>query len=64
VGLVSSIPVRDANGDELIVYEFQDWRFLQKVRRYRLDTGEIVERLDDQTFGLPSGEKLTRLSPD
>jgi hypothetical protein len=53
--------VRDANGDELTVFEFYDRRFIRKVRRLKLCTGEAVERLDDDTFALPSGERLTRV---
>jgi len=53
----------DANGDELTVYEFHHRRFLKKVRRMKLCTGELVEALDDNTFHLPAtGEKLVRTS--
>jgi hypothetical protein len=62
VSLVNSIPVRDANGDQIVVYEFHEWRFLQKVRSFKLDTDERVEQLDEDTFVLASGEKLTRLT--
>ena len=58
---LKSIPVRDANGDQLTVYEYYEWRFLQKVRRFKLDSGESVQALNDGTFVLPSGEKLIRL---
>ena len=57
-----SIPVRDANGDELTIYEFHERRFLRKVRRMKLCTGEQVEAVDENTFALvTTGEKLTRV---
>lgn len=56
------IPVRDGNGDELTVYEFHERRFLRRVRRMKLCTGEPVEPLDDRHFVLVStGERLTRV---
>lgn len=58
---VRKIPVIDANGDELIVYEFQDRRFIRKVRRWVLDTGEPVRPHLDDAFVLPSGELLRRI---
>jgi hypothetical protein len=58
---VRSIPVRGENGDELTVYEFLDRRFICKVRRHKLDTGELVQALDGDTFQLPTGEKLVRI---
>jgi hypothetical protein len=62
VGFMRSIPVKDANGDELTIYEFHERRFLRKVRRMKLCTGELVEAVDENTFALVgSGEKLTRL---
>jgi hypothetical protein len=57
-----SIPVKDANGDELTVYEFHERRFLRRVRRMKLCTGELVEAVDEDVFVLvSSGEKLTRV---
>jgi hypothetical protein len=62
VRFLRSIPVKDANGDELTVYEFHERRFLRKLRRMELCTGEPVEAVDDQVFVLVStGEKLTRV---
>ena len=62
MGLVRSIRVRDANGDELIVYEIRVRKWLRTVRRMKLCTGEHVEPLDDETFVLPAtGEKLVRV---
>ena len=60
---VRSIPVLDAQGVEIAVYEFQDKRFLRKVRRMKLDTGELVEPVDENTFAVVgTGEKLTRVT--
>jgi hypothetical protein len=62
VRFLRSIPVKDANGDELTVYEFHERRFLRKVRRMRLCTGEPVEAAGEDVFVLVStGEKLTRV---
>lgn len=62
MSLVNSIPVRDANGDQLTVYEFQDRRFIRKVRRLKLCTGETVEYVDEHTFVLPgTGERFARV---
>ena len=60
MGLVRSIAVEDSKGDELTVYEFQDKRFLGKVRRLKLCTGEPVQARADGTFELRSGEVLRR----
>jgi hypothetical protein len=57
--LVREIPVVDGNGDELVVYEFVDRRFIKKVRRLKLCTGEHVERAGDSFVVVGSGEKLT-----
>jgi len=55
----------DANGEGLTVYEFQDRRFLTKVRRLKLCTGELVDLLDDNTFKIVrTGEKLTRAAEE
>ena len=61
-----TIPVRDGNGDQLLVYEFRDTRsllgFLGKAGRLELCTGEAVETLDRNTFiVVTTGERLTRV---
>ena len=62
MGLVRSIPVMDANGDELTVYEIRHRRLLRTVRRLKLCTGEPVEALDDETFLVAgTGERLVRV---
>ncbi len=55
---VGSIPVRDANGDEFTVYEFQERRFLKTIRRFKLCTGETVEKLGDRLIIVATGEVL------
>lgn len=63
MGYVRSIRVMDANGDEFILHEFQDRRFLRKVRRMKLDTGELVGHVDNDTFVIVgTGERLTRIT--
>ena len=57
-----SIPVRGPQGEELTVYEFLDGRFLGSVRRMKLCTGELVERVDEKTFvAVTTGELLARV---
>jgi hypothetical protein len=56
------IPVIDGNGDAATVYEFQDRRFLRKVRRWKLDSGELVEAVDEHFVVPATGEKLVRAS--
>lgn len=56
---VKAIPVRDERGDELTVYEFQDRRFLRKVRRLKLCTGETVRRVEGAFVVLGTGDRLT-----
>lgn len=58
MGLVRKIPVKDRNGDEFILYEFQDRRFLRKVRRWKLETGETVEQLGNRLIVAATGETL------
>lgn len=59
-----SIQVEDANGDQLIVYEFENRRFFfWKSHRFELDTGESVQPVDDDTLIVVStGELLSRMS--
>ena len=47
VVLVRKIPVTDRHGDEFTLYEFEDRYFLRKVRRLKLETGELVELAAD-----------------
>ncbi len=58
---VREIPVRDANGDELTLYEIQDHRYFSKVRRLKLCTGETVEAKGDELVVSGTGEKLIQL---
>ena len=68
--LVRTIPVRDANGTLLTLFEFQQrlprrgifgLRFTAKQRRMQLDTGEAVDYVDENTFKLATGETLRRI---
>ena len=66
--VIETIPVTDAKGDELIVYEYQ--KFVPHLtalgllrgggqKRLMLDTGEAVARVDRDTFVIAAtGEKL------
>ena len=55
---VRSIPVVDARGAEVTVYEFHDRRFLKRVRRMKLCTGELVVESGDGFVIVATGEKL------
>jgi len=68
--VIRAIRVRDANGDELTLYEYGRSTSslvrmaLNRVNptRLALDTGEEAERVDDDTFVLvASGERLIRI---
>ena len=71
--LIRTIPVRDANGTRLTLFEFQTsirrrgvlgWlRLSSKQRRMQLDTGEDVDYVDENTFKLANGELLRRIKP-
>jgi hypothetical protein len=58
---VRTIPVTDRNGDEFTVYEFQDRRFLRKVRRWKLCTGEPVQEVEGALVVVGTGEVLSLL---
>lgn len=58
MAFVRTFPVTDRNGDQLTVYEFQDRRFLKKVRRLKLCTGETVRHIDGDLIVLGTGERL------
>ena len=63
MSFVRSIAVSDENGDQLTVYEFQDRRFMRKVRRMKLCTGELVQQVDESTFSIVgTGEMLSRIA--
>lgn len=61
---VGSIRVRDANGIDLALHEFRDRVFLRKVRRMKLETGEIVQEVEGQLIIVGTGEKLERVGSD
>lgn len=60
-----TISVVDANGDELLLYEFRERASLFGLvpkRRFQLCTGEAVEKRGDRYIVLSTGEKLTRIT--
>ena len=61
MGLVRKIEVADRHGDQFTLYEFQDRRFLRKVRRMKLETGELVEEIDGAFVVVGTGEELMRV---
>ncbi len=69
--VIGTIPVRDSHGDELTLYEYQQFvphltmMGLSRaggMKRLALDTGEEVKRIDDDHFVIvATGERLTRV---
>jgi hypothetical protein len=68
--VIRAIRVRDANGDELMLYEYEQassYLIMMGLNRSPetrlvLDTGEEATRVDDDTFVLvATGEQLTRI---
>jgi hypothetical protein len=56
------ILVEDAEGVQHFVHEYRGRRTFLPVKRYMLDTGEEVRRLDDTSFVIvTTGERLTRV---
>lgn len=63
MALVRRIPVTDGNGDQVTIFEFEDRRFLRKVRWLKLDTGETVEPAGMNMFVIvATGERFTRVA--
>ena len=72
--LVRRFPVLTERGDELTLFEFQDFREWRTARgprkvagrkRFMLDTGEPVDQADDEHFVLAStGEVLSKNDPE
>jgi hypothetical protein len=60
-----TIPVRDANGDQLTVYELLIYSFFGFVaeRRWELCSGEAVEPFRDNIFMTAKGEELRTCDP-
>jgi hypothetical protein len=69
--VIQAIVVRDANGDELTLYEYRSFvphltalgiRREPGGNRLALDSGEPVKRLDDNTFAIiATGERLAKI---
>ena len=52
--------VEDASGARLYVHEYRGRRMVLPVKRYMLDTGEQVRRVDNGSFEIiKTGERLT-----
>ena len=65
-GLVESysgrVLVEDESGARIYVHEYSGRRTFRRVRRYMLDTGEPVRRVDGKWFVIvATGEKLMRV---
>jgi hypothetical protein len=57
--------VEDASGSRFYVHEYRGRRMVLPARRYVLDTGEQVRRIDGNTFEIvPTGERLERVDED
>jgi hypothetical protein len=56
-----SFVVEDVSGARFRMHRFTRWRFLSRLTRYQLDTGEPARRIHDHTFALvATGERLMR----
>ena len=59
------ILVEDASGARFYVHEYRGRRIFLHFRRYILDTGEPVRRLDRSTFVVvATGERLMRVDEE
>jgi len=57
--------VEDASGARFYVHEYSGRRTFLRVRRYMLDTGEPVRRVDAKSFAIvATGERLLRVDGD
>ena len=56
------ILVEDADGSRFYVHEYRGRRTFLLTKRYMLETGEQVQRVDARTFEIVrTGERLTRV---
>lgn len=56
------ILVEDASGARFYVHEYRGRRTFLPVKRYVLDTGETVRRVDERTFVIDAtGERLVHV---
>jgi hypothetical protein len=55
--------VEDASGARFQLYEFRGSRFFMRIRKFELDTGEPVKRVDFDTYVIAkTGETLVRVA--
>lgn len=61
----SRVLVEDASGARFYVHEYRGRRMVLPVKRYMLDTGEQVRRIDGKSFEIvATGERLIRVAGD
>ena len=59
------ILVEDASGSRFYVHEYRGRRTFLPAKRYMLDTGEHVRRIDGEEFEIiPTGERLRRVDEE
>ena len=57
--------VEDASGARFYVHEYRGRRMVLPVKRYMLDTGVQVRRIDGKSFEIvATGERLIRVAGD
>lgn len=57
--------VEDASGSRIYVHEYRGRRTFIRSRRYMLDTGEHVRRVDAHNFEIvATGERLVRVAEE
>lgn len=62
VEYVGSLVVEDSSGNHLQLYEYRGRRLFAPIRRYVLDTGEAVKRINFDTYMIATtGEQLIRV---
>jgi hypothetical protein len=56
------LTVEDSRGKRFQIHEYRGWSMFKPVRRFVLETGELVKRLDFDTYQVTrTGEKLVRI---
>jgi hypothetical protein len=58
-----NILVEDSTGCRFELHEYRERRLLRMIKRYMLDTGEVVQRVNKDTFRITgTGEVMVRVT--
>jgi len=55
------ITVEDVQGKRFQVHEFRGRRFLKRVRKFVLESGEAVRKIDFDNYEVGNGRRLVRI---